>query len=118
MLPFLFRRQPIRVVLARLPVQPPDEVLGIIPTDADDRTRPAAPVDKRLVRRPIPVQLDVLFVNRPVGRVLDLRRQRQRDVGRPDRTGDEPALKDAPRLHKPFSLHSLSAAMSDAFARR
>lgn len=33
------------------------------------------------------------------------------------RAGDEPVLKNAPRLHKPFSLHSLSAAMSDAFAR-
>lgn len=33
------------------------------------------------------------------------------------RAGDEPALKDAPRLHKPFSLYSLRAAMSDAFAR-
>jgi DNA-binding LytR/AlgR family response regulator len=32
--------------------------------------------------------------------------------------GDERVLKDAPRLHKPFSLHSLGAAMSDAFARR
>lgn len=31
------------------------------------------------------------------------------------RAGDEPALKDAPRLQKPFSLHSLGVAMSDAF---
>ena len=32
--------------------------------------------------------------------------------------GDEPALKGAPRLTKPFSMHSLGAAMSDAFSRR
>lgn len=39
-------------------------------------------------------------------------------TGYASRAGDEPALKDAPRLHKPFSLHSLGAAMSNAFARR
>ena len=39
-------------------------------------------------------------------------------TGYASRAGDEPALKDAPRLHKPFNLHSLGAAMSDAFARR
>ena len=32
--------------------------------------------------------------------------------------GDEPALKDAPRLTKPFSLQSLGAAMAEAFTRR
>jgi two-component SAPR family response regulator len=33
-------------------------------------------------------------------------------------TGDEPELKDAPRLTKPFSLQSLGAAMTEAFAPR
>ena len=33
-------------------------------------------------------------------------------------TGDEPELKDAPRLTKPFSLQSLGAAMTKAFTRR
>lgn len=32
--------------------------------------------------------------------------------------GDEPELKDAPRLTKPFSLQSLGAAMIEAFASR
>ena len=31
--------------------------------------------------------------------------------------GDEPVLKDAPRLIKPFSPQSLGAAMTEAFAR-
>ena len=39
-------------------------------------------------------------------------------TGYASRAGDEPALKYAPRLHKPFSLHSLGAAMSGAFSRR
>lgn len=33
-------------------------------------------------------------------------------------TRDEPELKDAPRLTKPFSLQSLGAAMTEAFTRR
>jgi CheY-like chemotaxis protein len=33
-------------------------------------------------------------------------------------TSDEPALKDAPRLTKPFSLQSLGAAMTEAFTPR
>jgi DNA-binding NarL/FixJ family response regulator len=39
-------------------------------------------------------------------------------TGYSTQAGDEPALKDAPRLHKPFTLHSLGAAMSDAFGSR
>ena len=39
-------------------------------------------------------------------------------TGYASRAGDEPALKNAPRLTKPLSLHSLGAAMSDAFSRR
>lgn len=39
-------------------------------------------------------------------------------TGYASRVGDEPALKDAPRLTKPISLHKLGAAMSDAFSRR
>ncbi len=32
-------------------------------------------------------------------------------------SGDEPALKDAPRLNKPFSLQSLGDAMTAVFVR-
>ena len=39
-------------------------------------------------------------------------------TGYASRAGDEPALKNAPRLTKPFSLLRLGAAMSDAFSHR
>lgn len=39
-------------------------------------------------------------------------------TGYPGGRGDEPVLKDVPRLTKPFSLQSLSAAMTEAFTWR
>lgn len=38
-------------------------------------------------------------------------------TGYASRAGDGPALKEAPRLQKPFSLHSLGTAMSAAFCQ-
>ena len=48
-LPFRLRRQPVRIVLPGLPVQPADEILRVEPAGANDRACATSPIDERLV---------------------------------------------------------------------